>query len=334
MMNMDTGRKPVILVTAADLAAEALALLSGYEVIFAGKQPDEAVLVALCAQHQPVAIIVRYGRITPAVIAASPKLRVISKHGSGIDTIDVEAARARSITVKAATAVNADAVAEHTWALILNCTKSISHLNARMHAGHWDKATHKSIELHGRILGLIGLGAIGQRVAAIGTAMGMRVLGFDPCAKTGITNVTPVDFAALLEAADIVSLHCPLTADNRHMINAKTLAQMRQGAILINTARGGLVDESAVRNALESGHLGAAALDSFETEPPPPDHPLRNTPRLTMTPHIGGVTSAAYINMGVAAARNIVSELQAGITPSQSGKHPAVQRLANHLKTY
>lgn len=317
-MGVDAGRKPVILVTAADLAIEALALLGDFEVIFAGKQPDEAGLIALCAQHQPAAIIVRYGKIMPAIIAASAKLRVISKHGSGIDTIDVEAARARGIVVKAATAVNADAVAEHTWALILDCTKSIGKLNARMHAGHWDKATHKSIELKGLTLGLIGLGAIGQRVAAIGAVMGMRVLGFDPYAKTGIANVTPADFSELLQDADIVSLHCPLTADNRRMINTQTLAQMRRGAILINTARGGLVDESAVRDALESGQLGAAGLDSFETEPPPPDHLLRNTPNLTMTPHIGGVTGAAYVNMGVASARNIIIELQEKITPATS----------------
>jgi D-3-phosphoglycerate dehydrogenase len=310
------GGKPVILVTAADLAAEALALLVDYEVVFTGKQPDEAGLVALCTQYQPVAIIVRYGKITPAVVAASAQLRVISKHGSGIDTIDTEAARSRGIAVRAATAVNADAVAEHTWALILDCAKSIGRLNARMHAGYWDKATHKSIELRGRTLGLVGLGAIGQRVAAIGAVMGLRVLGFDPYAKPGLANVSLAAFPELLQAADIVSLHCPLTADNRRMINAATLAQMRRGAILVNTARGGLVDESAVRNALQSGQLGAAGLDSFETEPPSPDHQLRNVRNLVMTPHIGGVTSAAYVNMGVAAAKNINEVLLQTITPA------------------
>lgn len=303
--------KPRLLITAADLAPEALALLEGFEVVYAGKQPDEALLTELCSRHQPVAIIVRYGRITPGVIAASAKLRVISKHGSGIDTIDVNAAKARGIAVRAATAVNAPAVAEHTWALILDCTKSVSRLTTRMHAGHWDKATHKSTELQGRTLGLIGLGAIGRRVAAIGAAIGMRVLGFDPYARDAVANVTMVDLPVLLRDSDIVSLHCPLTAENRQMINAAALAAMRRGAILINTARGGLVDERAVRDALESGQLAAAGLDSFETEPPPADHLLRNTRGLTMTPHIGGVTDAAYVNMGVATARNVLEELQA-----------------------
>lgn len=309
-MHTTTRHKPAIVVTAADLADEALALLGDFEIVFAGKQPDEQALIALCARHQPVAIIVRYGRITPEIIAASSRLRVISKHGSGIDTIDVDAARSRNVAVKAATAVNAGAVAEHTWALILACTKSITQLNTRMHGGHWDKATHKSIELGGRTLGLIGLGAIGRRVAAIGSVMGMRILGHDPHVKTAPPGTILTTLPELLQAADIVSLHCPLTTDNRRMINQETLSRMRHGAILINTARGGLVDESAVRNALESGYLRAAALDSFEIEPPPREHLLRNVTNLIMTPHIGGVTKDAYVNMGIAAARNILAELQ------------------------
>lgn len=309
-MHATLQQKPAIVVTAADLADEALALLGDFQIVFAGKQPDEQTLTTLCARHQPVAIIVRYGKITPGIIDASSQLRVISKHGSGIDTIDVEAARARNVAVKAATAVNAGAVAEHTWALILACTKSVTQLNARMHAGHWDKATHKSIELGGRTLGLVGLGAIGRRVAAMGTAMGMRIIGHDPHVKAAPRDIDMTTLTELLQAADIVSLHCPLTVDNRRMINRETLSRMRHGAILVNTARGGLVDEAAVRDALEAGCLRAAALDSFETEPPPRDHLLRNVTNLVMTPHIGGVTLDAYINMGVAAARNILAELQ------------------------
>lgn len=162
----------------------------------------------------------------------------------------------------------------------------------------------------GRTLGLIGLGAIGRRVVAMGTAMGMRILGHDPHVNAAPPDIVMTTLPELLQTADIVSLHCPLTADNRRMINRETLSQMRHGAILVNTARGGLVDESAVRDALESGYLRAAALDSFETEPPPREHLLRNITNLIMTPHIGGVTKDAYINMGVAAARNILAELQ------------------------
>ncbi len=302
--------KPAVLVTAADLAPQAVVLLDDFDIIYAGKTPDETTMTALCEQHQPVAIIVRYGRITPKIIKASQQLRVISKHGSGIDTIDSDAAHALGIAVRAATAVNADAVAEHSWALLLACAKSVPQLNARMHEGHWDKSVHKSLELKGRTLGLVGLGAIGQRVAAVGNAMGLKVIGYDPYAKAAPAGVAMVDLPALLRQSDIVSLHCPLTADNRRMINRESLAQMKDGAILVNTARGGLVDETAVRDALVSGKLRAAGLDSFESEPPPADHLLRNAPNLVMSPHIGGVTSDAYVNMGVAAVKNIIDALQ------------------------
>lgn len=302
--------KPAILVTAADIAPQAVALLGDFNIVYAGKQPDEAALTALCAQHQPVAIIVRYGRITPKIIQASKKLRVISKHGSGIDTIDAGTAQSLGIAVRAATAVNADAVAEHTWALLLACAKSVPQLNARMHQGHWDKSVHKSLELRGRTLGLVGLGAIGRRVATVGIAMCMRVTGHDPYAKSLPAGITATGLPELLRESDIISLHCPLTPDNRGMINRETLAQMKDGAILINTARGGLVDEAAVRDALLSGKLRAAGLDSFESEPPPADHLLRNVPNLVMSPHVGGVTSDAYVNMGVAAAKNIIDALK------------------------
>lgn len=313
-----SAAKPVILVTAADIAPQAVALLDGFDIVYAGKTPDEATLAALCEQHQPVAIIVRYGRITPKIIHASKKLRVISKHGSGIDTIDSDTAKSLGIAVRAATAVNADAVAEHTWALLLASAKSVTQLNARMHEGHWDKSVHKSLELKGRTLGLVGLGAIGQRVAAVGNAMGLKVIGYDPYARAAPAGVAMVDLPALLRQSDIVSLHCPLTADNRRMINRDSLAQMKDGAILINTARGGLVDEAAVRDALVSGKLRAAGLDSFDSEPPPADHLLRNAPNLVMSPHIGGVTSDAYMNMGIAAAKNIIDALQN--TPAVSPK--------------
>lgn len=309
-LNPAASRKPTIVVTAADLAPEALALLKDFEVVFAGKQPDEERLITLCKEVQPVAIIVRYGRITARLIDACTGLRVISKHGSGIDTIDTQRAASRGIAVKAATAVNADAVAEHTWGLILSCAKSIPELNARMHSGYWDKPTHKSLELKGRTLGLIGLGAIGQRVAKVGVAMGMRVLGYDPYPPQELAGVTLCSLEEALRDSDIVSLHCPLTAESRNMINSETLALFREGAILVNAARGGLVDEAALLQALQSGRLRAAALDTFEAEPPPADHALRGAPGIIMTPHIGGVTSDAYANMGVAAAHNVLAVLK------------------------
>ncbi|OWW22919.1 NAD(P)-dependent oxidoreductase, partial [Noviherbaspirillum denitrificans] len=259
--------KPVILVTAADLTPEAVQMLADYELVFAGKTPDEDSLVALSEQHQPVGIIVRYGSIPARVMDASKKLKVISKHGTGIDTIDVAAAAARGIAVKAAAGANAPAVAEHTWALIFACAKHVVQLNERVHAGFWDKATHKSLELKGKTLGLVGLGAIGQRVAAVASVMGMEVVAYDPYAKSAPEGVRLCELDELYAVSHVVSLHCPLTERNRKMINRESLAKMRDGAILVNTARGGLVDEEAAAEALKSGKLRSAGLDSFASEP-------------------------------------------------------------------
>jgi D-3-phosphoglycerate dehydrogenase len=299
-----------VLVTGADLASQALALLEGFEVVYAGKTPREADLVALCRQHDPVAMIVRYGKIPAAVMDAAPSLRVISKHGSGTDTIDKDAAKARGIEVRAAVGANAAAVAEQALALLLACAKSVVQLNARMHAGHWDKATHKSVELHGRTVGLVGLGAIGQRFARMCDAMGMKVLGHDPYARNLPEFIRPVDLNTIWRESDAISLHCPLTPENSGLLNAQTLRACRRGVMLVNTARGGLIDEAALLDAVRSRHVAAAGLDSFAVEPMTTPHPFHGEPNIILSPHIGGVTSDAYINMGVGAARNVLAVLQ------------------------
>jgi len=298
-----------ILVTGADLAPQALALLEGHEIVYAGKTPTEDDLVALCRAHDPVAIIVRYGKVGAAVMDAAPSLKVISKHGSGTDTIDKTVAQQRGIEVVAAVGANAAAVAEQALALLLACAKSVVALDGRMHAGHWDKATHKSLELGGRTIGLIGLGAIGLRFARMADALGMRVLGYDPYAKNLPAYVQPADLATLWAESDAVSLHCPLTDDNRGLLNDRTLAQCKRGVIIVNTARGGLIDEDALLAAVRSGQVAMAGLDSFAVEPMTPGHPFQGEKNIVLSPHIGGVTSDAYVNMGVGAARNLLQVL-------------------------
>jgi D-3-phosphoglycerate dehydrogenase / 2-oxoglutarate reductase len=303
--------KRALIVTGADLAPQALALLEEFDIVYAGKAPQEDDLVALSRQHDPVAFIVRYGKVGAAVMDAAPSLRVISKHGSGTDTIDKDAAQARGIEVRAAAGANAAAVAEQSLALLLACAKSVVQLNERMHAGHWDKATHKSVELHGRTIGLVGVGAIGQRFARMCDAMGMNVIGFDPFAQDLPAYVRPVDLATVWRECDAISLHCPLTPENRNMVNAQTLLACRPGVILVNTARGGLVDEAALLAAVRSGQVAAAGLDSFAVEPMTAPHPFHGERNIVLSPHIGGVTSDAYVNMGVGAARNVLQVLQA-----------------------
>jgi D-3-phosphoglycerate dehydrogenase len=303
--------KGAILVTGADLAPQAQELLTDFEIVYAGKAPQVSDLVTLAGRHDPVGIIVRYGKVGAAVMDAAPSLRVISKHGSGTDTIDKPAAATRGIRVAAAAGANAAAVAEHAMALLLACAKSVVPLNERMHGGHWDKATHKSVELRGRTVGLVGLGAIGQRFARMADAMEMRVIGFDPFAKNLPDYVKQVDdLETIWREADAISLHCPLTAENRGLLNAKTLAQCKRGVIVVNTARGGLIDEAALLDAVKSGQVASAGLDSFAVEPMAAGHQFQKQANLVLSPHIGGVTSDAYVNMGVAAAGNVLAALR------------------------
>ena len=195
-------------------------------------------------------------------------------------------------------------------ALLLACAKSVVALNERMHTGHWDKATHKSVELEGRTVGVVGLGAIGRRFARMADAMGMRVLGHDPFAQDLPPYLQLVDLATLWRESHAISLHCPLTADNTQMLNAQTLAACKPGVIIVNTARGGLIDEAALLQAVQQGQVSSAGLDSFAVEPMTAPHPFHNEPRITLSPHVGGVTADAYVKMGVAAARNALAVLQ------------------------
>lgn len=302
--------KPVVIVTGTDLAIEALEMLSDFEVVYTGAKPTEDDLIRLCEQYNPKAIIVRYGKINARIMDAASNLQVISKHGSGIDVIDQVAAKERNIVVKAAVGANAAAVAEHTWALILACAKSVPQLNMRMKAGYWDKATHKSLELAGRMLGLVGLGAIGQRVARIALAFEMKVIAYDPYVKQVMDSIELVDLDSLYRQSDVISLHCPLTDENRKMLNADAFAKMKSNTILVNTARGGLIDESALVQAIEDKIILSAGLDSFDIEPFDVPHPFQIIPNIILSPHIGGVSETAYINMGKGAVNNILDVLK------------------------
>lgn len=308
--------RPAILVTGSDLAPKALAILEDFDIYYAGARPTEADLIASVQKLDPVAIIVRYGRVTSAVIDAGKSLKVISKHGSGIDTIDIEHAQKRSVTVRAAVGANATAVAEHTVTLLLACAKSITTLNARTHAGHWDKSTHKSMELKGRTLGLIGLGAIGRKVADFAHAFGMKIVGYDPFANLLPNYISLVDLETIWKVSDAISLHCPLTTENADLINRDAIKKMKSGVILVNTARGGLINEQALLDGLNSGKIKSAGIDSFKQEPPDQGHPFFGHPQIILTPHIGGVSTDAYINMGCGAAQNIVDVLSEQSLPS------------------
>ena len=305
--------RPRLVVTGADLAPQAQALLERFEIVYTGKTPTEDDITALCRMCNPVAVIMRYSRIGAAAMDAAPSLRVIAKHGSGTDTIDKVAAKARGIEVRAAVGANAAAVAEHALALLLACAKSVPLLNQRMHAGHWDKATHKSLELEGRTIGLGGLGAIGTRFARMAQAMGMRVLGFDPYAAQWPVGVERVELDTIWRESDAVSLHCPLTDDNSNLLDAAVLARCKSGVVIVNTARGGLIDEAALLASVNCGHVRAAGLDSFAVEPMTAGHPFQGNPAIILSPHIGGVSADAYVKMGTGAARQVLDVLDSEV---------------------
>ncbi len=244
---------------------------------------------------------------TAALIAAAPRLRLIQKIGTGVNTIDLDAARARAIPVCNLPGTNARAVAELTLALMLAALRRLPRFDAAMRTGRGfalDPAELDGIgELGGRTVGLVGFGAIPRLLAPVLTALGCRLLytARTPHADAPGT-FRPLD--ALLGEADIVSLHLPLTQETTHLIDAGRLARMRAGAILINTARGGLIDQTALAAALRSGHLAAAGLDVFDPEPPDPSTPLLGLPNTVLTPHIAWLTTGTFARSLTLATEN------------------------------
>jgi D-3-phosphoglycerate dehydrogenase / 2-oxoglutarate reductase len=242
-------------------------------------------------------------------------LRVIGRAGAGVDTIDVEAATSRGIAVMNAPDGNTLAAAEHALSLLFALARHVPRADAGMKAGEWPKAGLTGFELEGKKLGVIGLGRIGGTVARKASALGMDVAAYDPFlppSAAGHGSVPLKSLDELLGWADVVTLHIPRTKDTTHLLNAGTLARMKPGAYLINAARGGLVDENALLDALGSGHLAGAALDTFATEPLPADSPLRAHPRLVLTPHLGASTGEAQQAVSTILARQVLDYFASG----------------------
>jgi D-3-phosphoglycerate dehydrogenase len=245
------------------------------------------------------ALIVRnQTRVTAKLLESAPNLRVIGRLGVGLDNIDLAAARARGITVTAARNANAIAVAEYVLAAMLHATRELGAADVSVRAGAWDRAHFGGTELWGRTLGLIGVGEIGRRVATRAAAFGMRVIGYDPLVgpydfAPQEQDITLVPLDEVLTQADFLSLHVPLLPATLHMLNAETLNKMQAHAVLINTSRGGIIDESALLAALTAGRPRLAILDVRELEPPPADDPLLTCPSVLLTPHIAGLTAQA-----------------------------------------
>jgi glyoxylate reductase len=251
-------------------------------------------------------------RVDAALIDGSPRLRAISNYAVGYDNIDIAAAAARGIPVGNTPDVLTDATADLTFALLLAAARKLPEAQASVADGDWltwEPARHLGSDVHGATLGIIGLGRIGQAVAR-------RAAGFDmTVVHTGRDGGTSLE--QLLERSDFVSIHCPLTPATHHLINAAALHRMRRTAILINTARGPIVDQTAVVGALRDGIIAGAALDVTDPEPPPAGDPVLSAPNLIVVPHIGSATHTARERMTALAVENLVAALDAKPMPHQ-----------------
>ncbi len=308
-----------VLVTARTLSPEGIALLEneGCKVLFLQGNADGAEVEDILKSERVDAVISRTTTLSARAIASCSTLKVISKHGVGVSNIDVKACTERGIPVFVTPGANAQSVAEMTLGLILAAARSIPYMDSEIRAGRWSRLQN-GLELKGRTVGLVGYGQIGRLVASFCNVLGMHVLAYDPYANANqLQNDVQLltDLDTMLGRSDILSLHIPLTADTHALIGAHQLALLPDGAILVNTARGEVIDESALIAALVSGKLAAAGLDTMAEEPIPASSPLRSMKNVVLTPHVGGSTSAALSAMSVAAANNILAYLKNGAVP-------------------
>jgi D-3-phosphoglycerate dehydrogenase len=264
------------------------------------------------------AILARTAVISAEVVRASPKLKIVSRHGVGVDSVDVTECTRQGVLVTITGDANSAAVSEQAFGMLLALASKLVPANALVKAGRWERERFVGVELGGKTLGLIGLGRIGSRMARQALAFDMAGLVYDPYVEAEQirqVGATPVDLPTLLSQADFVSLHVPLTKETRHLIGRAELALMKPSAFLVNTARGGLIDEEALYEALVGDKLAGAALDVFEQEPLPANYPLAQLDNVLCSPHVAGQTAEALIKMSVGAADNILRVLRGEIPP-------------------
>jgi len=255
-------------------------------------------------------------KVTAPVVNAAARLRVIGRAGVGVDNVDVEAATRRGVIVMNAPGGNTISTAEHAFSLLLSVARKIPQADALLRGGKWDRKNLEGVELFNKTLGVIGMGRIGSELSRRAIAFGMRVLAFDPYLSASRARTLQVelvdDLDDLLAGADFITLHTPLTPQTHHLLDAARIAKTKRGVRVINCARGGLVDEIALADALRSGQIAAAALDVFETEPLPNDSPLRALPNIVLTPHLGASTAEAQESVGIEIAQSIRAALLEG----------------------
>lgn len=288
-----------------DPAAAAALRKAGHEVVERKLTPDE-LLREIPAYD---ALLVRSEtKVTKAVLGVSERLKVVGRAGVGVDNIDTIAAKERGVAIVNAPLAATNAVAELTLAHMLALARQVPRADATTKEGKWEKKGLMGIELSGRTLGLLGVGRIGGRVAELAKAFGMRVVVYDPyvnAERAHELGVTKMDAPAEVVAqSDFISVHVPLTPETKHLVDAALLARTKKGAFLLNVARGGIIDEKALHDAMVSGHIGGCGLDTFETEPLK-ESPLAKLPNVVFTPHVGASTQEAQSKAGMMVAEQV-----------------------------
>ena len=304
-----------IFITGSGIADEAQQLLKDQNCTFEIGDPRDTPeeLAMKLKSFNPDGLIVRQGKITDKVQDASENLKAICKHGVGTDNIDIKAATKRGIPVMRTPRANFESVAEHTFALILSLIRKIPTEDKRIRNGIFDKKSFDGQELLGKTLGLIGFGLIGRRLTELVAPFKMKVIVYhractDEALPQYISKVKSTE--EVFSQADIVSLHCPLSSQTKHLINKQTIDQMKESVYIINTARGGIINEKDLLQALKEKRIRGAALDVFEAEPPAVDNPLLKMDNVIFTPHIGGSSDNSLKNMGIEAVTNVLSLLK------------------------
>jgi len=315
-----------VFITGSGITEDAMQLLRDQQCETEIGEPGDtpADLTTKLSKFDPHALIVRQGQITADVQAAASSLKVICKHGVGTDNIDIAAATRSGIPAMFTPGQNCEAVAEHTLALMLALARQVPFQDKQIRNGIFDKKNFSGIELLGKTIGLVGFGRIARRVAELVSPFNMKVVVYHPsfadeAALDHVTKVMQVE--ELFPLSDIISLHCPLTDSTRGLINSDAIAQMKASALIVNTARGPIVNESDLYNALKSGQIAGAALDCFETEPPAADNPLFELDNVIMTTHTGGMSDYSTRNVGLASVRNVLDILQ--------GRQPDMKSVLN-----
>lgn len=291
-------------------------LVAAHDVLYDPKLVDDLPRLVHEAASADALLVRNRTQVRGELLAALGRCRVVGRLGVGLDNIDVEACARRGIAVIAATGANALSVAEYVIAAALLLLRGAYRSTGDLVAGRWPRnALGNGREVHGKTLGLVGFGSIGRLTATLARGIGMTVVAHDPAldsanAAFDEAGVRAVTLDELVAAADVVSLHVPLVASTKNLFDAARIAAMKPGAVLVNSARGGIVDESAVVAALKSGHLGGAALDVFAAEPLGADNPYTDCPNLLLTPHIAGVSAEANERVSFLIADKVTEALR------------------------